>query len=73
MPHKQRLYRNMSERITAAEAKRKYMNPHLIDRANARGWRWENRPPPYRASLAHAFTPATSALQSANAVRNAST
>lgn len=41
MPHKQRLYRNMSERITAVEAKRKYMNPRLIDRANARMGREE--------------------------------
>lgn len=36
MPRKQLLYRNMGERITAAEAKRKYMNPRLINRANAR-------------------------------------
>lgn len=31
-----RLYRNMSERITGADARRKYMAPQLVNRANAR-------------------------------------
>lgn len=35
MSRHQRLYRNLSERITAADAKRKYLNPQLIDRADA--------------------------------------
>ena len=33
---KQRIYRNISKRITAAEARRKYMNPQLVNRADAR-------------------------------------
>ncbi|MEN9924056.1 MAG: hypothetical protein RL268_182 [Pseudomonadota bacterium] len=35
MPHK-RIYRDMSKRITADEARRKYMNPRMIDRVNER-------------------------------------
>lgn len=33
---KQRFYRNLSHRITASEAQRKYMNPQLVNRADAR-------------------------------------